>query len=206
MATDDCKNYLVETTGVAAKLWKRRSKQTINGVVVRVFENTETGIAVEVAENNDGTFSATISAVPLDSDIHNFVDWHSSSNKSVEDLVSAIINFETEDDSADFREVEDAGLAKVIGSHFLFHVFNDPDFGIAVAICPLKYWEEEGCMYDNEIDVSVFIPNLFSLSESIYEFGLENHPESIENATEFLKGFGLVQNKKFSEFMNYWIR
>lgn len=201
MATDDCKRFLSQSTGVPEKAWKRRSKSLENGLPVRVFENSLTGEAVSVSELPDGSFAmGSMAAAPSAPAIPDYSAWRSSSGRSVHDLVEAIVSFEDANDPS-FAEAIAAGMGPAIASHFLFGVFEDPDFGLNVAICLADYWVETGYMYDNEINIYPVIPHLSSLSESIFEFEAGHVPPSIRKAEDYLLGFGLKQHKPFSDFI-----
>ena len=84
---------------------------------------------------------------------------------------------------------------------WLFYVSSDPDLGgQAVAVTPVKYWEEEGCQYDMHADLA-FPPSVSDcpLMECVYE--AVNPSDSKQKIVDDMLKFGYKQNKEFDSFM-----
>ena len=93
--------------------------------------------------------------------------------------------------SLEDEAAEEAAWKNVAGKDFYF-ALDDGEDGPYVVITPREYFDQEGCWYDQHLDIDHIIPGyLCCLQEGMYDWPDDVHPNKVKNT---LKKKGFIEN------------
>lgn len=193
--SDRLKEVFAQYGGGSEKDWKRLSKKNNpEGQPVRVFENKNTGVRLEVVELGEGRFKARKLTDTFGQTQPAAAAQSSTPSIYAGDIKTAVDFFmtclETGKWEADMHPTPDAygnrikQMGKELAARFVFAVLDDPeeqdDGGFSVQICP-DFARKDGWRFSNHIGIDDLMPKASCDMEGQFSFRDEDYNPIYKN-------------------------